>query len=183
MITAFGTIESAIAATKQGAFHYFTKPFKNDEVLVVLRNARRAAPAGRARIATLRRPAAGRMPTGSTRSSAAAPKMPRRLRPDRPRRAEPDDGADSGRERHGQGTGRAGAPPPIRRAPTRRSSRSTPATCRRTCSNRTSSATSRARSPAPSTRRRACSSWPTRARSSSTRSATSRSRRRPSCCA
>jgi len=39
MITAFGTIESAIAATKQGAFHYFTKPFKNDDVLVVLRNA------------------------------------------------------------------------------------------------------------------------------------------------
>jgi DNA-binding NtrC family response regulator len=39
MITAFGTIESAIAATKQGAFHYFAKPFKNDEVLVVVRNA------------------------------------------------------------------------------------------------------------------------------------------------
>jgi DNA-binding NtrC family response regulator len=39
MITAFGTIEGAVAATKQGAFHYFTKPFKHDEVLVVLRNA------------------------------------------------------------------------------------------------------------------------------------------------
>jgi DNA-binding NtrC family response regulator len=39
MITAFGTIESAIAATKQGAFYYFTKPFKNDEVIAVLRNA------------------------------------------------------------------------------------------------------------------------------------------------
>src|SRR6188474_885405 len=39
MITAYGTIESAVAATKQGAFYYFTKPFKNDEVLVVLRNA------------------------------------------------------------------------------------------------------------------------------------------------
>ncbi len=39
MITAYGTIENAIAATKQGAFYYFTKPFKNDEVLVVLRNA------------------------------------------------------------------------------------------------------------------------------------------------
>jgi DNA-binding NtrC family response regulator len=39
MITAFGTIESAVAATKQGAFYYFTKPFKNDDVLVVLRNA------------------------------------------------------------------------------------------------------------------------------------------------
>ena len=38
MITAFGTIDSAVAATKQGAFHYFTKPFKNDEVLSVLRN-------------------------------------------------------------------------------------------------------------------------------------------------
>jgi len=39
MITAYGTIESAVAATKQGAFYYFTKPFKNDEVLVVVRNA------------------------------------------------------------------------------------------------------------------------------------------------
>jgi len=39
MITAFGTIETAVRATKQGAFHYFTKPFKNDEVLVVVRNA------------------------------------------------------------------------------------------------------------------------------------------------
>ncbi len=39
MITAYGTIENAVAATKQGAFHYFGKPFKNDDVLVVLRNA------------------------------------------------------------------------------------------------------------------------------------------------
>ena len=39
MITAYGTIESAIAATKRGAYHYFPKPFKNDEVLAVLANA------------------------------------------------------------------------------------------------------------------------------------------------
>jgi DNA-binding NtrC family response regulator len=39
MVTAYGTIESAIAAMKQGAFHYVAKPFKNDEVLAVLRNA------------------------------------------------------------------------------------------------------------------------------------------------
>ena len=39
MVTAFGTIEGAIAATKLGAFHYVPKPFKNDEVLAVLRNA------------------------------------------------------------------------------------------------------------------------------------------------
>jgi len=39
MITAYGTIESAVSATKRGAFHYFSKPFKNDDVLVVVRNA------------------------------------------------------------------------------------------------------------------------------------------------
>ena len=39
MITAFASVETAIAAMKHGAFDYITKPFKNDEVLVVLRNA------------------------------------------------------------------------------------------------------------------------------------------------
>ena len=39
MITAFASVESAIAAMKRGAFDYITKPFKNDEVLVVVRNA------------------------------------------------------------------------------------------------------------------------------------------------
>jgi DNA-binding NtrC family response regulator len=39
MITAFASVETAIAAMKRGAFDYVTKPFKNDEVLVVVRNA------------------------------------------------------------------------------------------------------------------------------------------------
>jgi len=39
MITAFASVESAIEAMKRGAFDYVTKPFKNDEVLVVVRNA------------------------------------------------------------------------------------------------------------------------------------------------
>ncbi len=39
MITAFASVENAIAAMKRGAFDYVTKPFKNDEVLVVVRNA------------------------------------------------------------------------------------------------------------------------------------------------
>jgi two-component system response regulator PilR (NtrC family) len=39
MITAFASMEGAITAMKKGAFDYITKPFKNDEVLVVLRNA------------------------------------------------------------------------------------------------------------------------------------------------
>ena len=39
MITAFASVENAIGAMKRGAFDYITKPFKNDEVLVVLQNA------------------------------------------------------------------------------------------------------------------------------------------------
>jgi len=39
MITAFASVETAIAAMKRGAFDYITKPFKNDEVLTVVRNA------------------------------------------------------------------------------------------------------------------------------------------------
>ena len=39
MITAFASVENAIAAMKRGAYDYITKPFKNDEVLVVLHNA------------------------------------------------------------------------------------------------------------------------------------------------
>ena len=39
MITAYASMESAITAMKKGAFDYITKPFKNDEVLVVLKNA------------------------------------------------------------------------------------------------------------------------------------------------
>ena len=39
MITAYASVENAIAAMKRGAFDYITKPFKNEEVLVVVRNA------------------------------------------------------------------------------------------------------------------------------------------------
>ena len=39
MVTAFASVESAVEAMKQGAREYITKPFKNDEVLVVLQNA------------------------------------------------------------------------------------------------------------------------------------------------
>src|SRR4051812_25160404 len=39
MITAFASVENAIAAMKRGAYDYISKPFKNEEVLGVLRNA------------------------------------------------------------------------------------------------------------------------------------------------
>src|SRR6476469_9763324 len=38
IITAFASVESAISAMKSGAFDYITKPFKNDEVIAVVRN-------------------------------------------------------------------------------------------------------------------------------------------------
>ncbi|MFQ5862144.1 MAG: sigma-54-dependent transcriptional regulator [Candidatus Brocadiales bacterium] len=39
LLTAFGSIESAIEAMKKGAYHYVTKPFNNDELLIVVRRA------------------------------------------------------------------------------------------------------------------------------------------------
>ena len=39
MVTAYASVENAINAMKRGAFDYITKPFKNDEVLVVIKNA------------------------------------------------------------------------------------------------------------------------------------------------
>jgi DNA-binding NtrC family response regulator len=39
VMTAFGSIPSAIEATKLGAFHYLEKPFEKDQLLLVVNNA------------------------------------------------------------------------------------------------------------------------------------------------
>src|SRR5207342_3221892 len=39
IITAYASVESAISAMKSGAFDYVAKPFKNEEVLVDVRNS------------------------------------------------------------------------------------------------------------------------------------------------
>jgi len=39
LLTAFGTIDSAVAAMKEGAFDYLTKPVNNDEVILVVKKA------------------------------------------------------------------------------------------------------------------------------------------------
>ncbi|MBI5125146.1 MAG: sigma-54-dependent Fis family transcriptional regulator, partial [Planctomycetes bacterium] len=39
VLTAYGSIESAIDAMKKGAYHYVTKPFNNDELLIVVQRA------------------------------------------------------------------------------------------------------------------------------------------------
>jgi len=43
MMTAFGTVESAVDGMKQGAFDYLTKPIKTDELLVTIEKAIREA--------------------------------------------------------------------------------------------------------------------------------------------
>ena len=43
MMTAFGTVESAVEAMKQGAFDYLTKPVKADELLITVKKALREA--------------------------------------------------------------------------------------------------------------------------------------------
>lgn len=37
IMTAYGTVESAVQAMKSGAYHYLTKPFNTDELLQVLK--------------------------------------------------------------------------------------------------------------------------------------------------
>ncbi len=39
LLTAYGTVDSAVAAMKQGAFDYLTKPVNNDEVKLVIKKA------------------------------------------------------------------------------------------------------------------------------------------------
>jgi DNA-binding NtrC family response regulator len=73
MVTAYGTIDNAVTATKQGAFHYFTKPFKNDDVLLVVRNA-----VDRRRLVKENRELRHRLQTGSHRFDeiiGGSPKM------------------------------------------------------------------------------------------------------------
>jgi DNA-binding NtrC family response regulator len=39
MVTAFGSVETAVRAMKEGAFDYVSKPFRHEEVIVTVRNA------------------------------------------------------------------------------------------------------------------------------------------------
>ncbi|MBU1121165.1 MAG: sigma-54 dependent transcriptional regulator [Candidatus Omnitrophica bacterium] len=39
MLTAYGNIKQAVKAMKQGAFHYVTKPFDNEELILTIKNA------------------------------------------------------------------------------------------------------------------------------------------------
>ena len=180
MITAFGSIETAIKAVKLGAYDYITKPFEIEELLLLVDKAldeRGAAPRGRAAAARGRAPVRLRERDRALRGDAGG------ARPGRPHRRLDRQRAHHRRERHRQGADRARDPLQLAAGAQRRSSRSTGGGARRRCSRASCSATSAAPSPTPAPTASACSPRPTAARSSSTRSASCRCRCRPSSCA
>ena len=59
LMTAFGSVDDAVEAMKEGAYSYLTKPFKIEVVAAVLRNAAREAALGR-EVATLQKAVRGR---------------------------------------------------------------------------------------------------------------------------
>ena len=117
MISGHADVATAVEATRRGAFDFFEKPLQRERVLLSLRNAIEAC-----RLQTREPRPARRSPSSS---SATAPAM-RRLR-ETIEQAAPTAGdrADHRRERHRQGAGGARHPPPLARAATGRSCRST----------------------------------------------------------
>ena len=72
LMTAFGSVNTAVEAMKIGAFDYVQKPFEIEEMEVKIEKAlEHAAPAPRARLPPARR---SRTSTISTGSSARAPR-------------------------------------------------------------------------------------------------------------
>ena len=105
MITAFSTTEEAVEAMKQGAYDYITKPFKNEEIRLIVKNAleRKAL---REENTELKKELGRRYSFGSligkSKSDAGG------LRPDPEGRRQPGQRPDHRRKRHRQGTGRQG---------------------------------------------------------------------------
>ena len=126
MISGHGTIDTAVEATRRGAFDFLEKPLDTDRLLVTLRNAL-AASAG----CWPRTRGCASEVESATRSSGASFADPAGAGPAREGGADRRARADHRRERHRQGAGRPRHPPLSARAPTARSSRSTAPRSRR----------------------------------------------------
>jgi DNA-binding NtrC family response regulator len=116
LMTAQATLQTAMQAVNEGAFYYIQKPFRNDELLAILR---RAAEHRQLRVenTSLKREIKRRdrrtagAPIGNNRRGSRCCGWPRRWRP-----TDGVHGADHGRVGDGQGSGRALHPRPLGRS-------------------------------------------------------------------
>ena len=106
VMTAYGTIESAVEAMRLGAFDYIQKPFTEQELLVKVGEGARAAAASHGEVQLLAA-ASSRSATRSRTSSAARSAIREVLGAHRAHRADRRDRAHHRRERHRQGARRA----------------------------------------------------------------------------
>ena len=172
--TGTGSYDRCVQALRLGAYGFIDKAEPMERVVHEIESAmersRLRAENGRAS------PSAGPgdLAGGRQRGHGGAP------RGDRPGGADPEPGADRGRERDRQGAGGPRSPPARAAARPGRSSPSTAPRSPRAWSRASSSATSGARSPARSAPGRAPSRRRSAGRSSWTRSVSCRSRPRPS---
>ena len=138
LITAYGSIDMARAAFKSGAQDYITKPWSNDELLV---QVAQAVEGRRLREENVQLKRALKQRYNFPNIIGKSEKMLRRARSGRPGGAFALDGADSRRERNGQGTDRQGDSFGVHARGQAVRARSTRAPFPWTCSNRNCSAT------------------------------------------
>ena len=172
VVSGQGDKQNALRAVGAGAYDFLCKPVDMDELRLVLQRCVYVAELEQ-EYRAMQQSAAGRRLRGHARRESADAGG---LRLHSQGGAHQRPGADSGRKRHRQGNGGAGAPSPERAERAARSSPSTATRSRRTCWRASSSATRRAPSPARTRSAKATSKPPQGARCSSTRSASCRRR-------
>ena len=161
MMTAYGSVDTAVEAMRRGAWHFVTKPLNLDEVEMLLKRALRSRNAGNGKQAA--RPAGQKIPQARP-PDRQIPGDPPGVRAHPAGRADARHGADRGRMRHRQGSGgrtRSTTCPAGRR---RSWSSCTAPRFRRSCWRASCSAMKKARSPAPRSAGSAASSRRTAAR-------------------
>ena len=108
IVTAYSSIEGAIEAMREGAFHYIPKPFQNEEVLLTVRKGAEA----RRLTEENRRLQRGALASATASGGSSASPSAMRKVFDLVRLAGPSalDDPGRGRERHRQGARGAGDP-------------------------------------------------------------------------
>ena len=173
ILTAYGTVATAVDALKKGAFDYITKPFEQDELKTIILKAVKTRTISERDLSAANGDADPYRIVGASSQMAEIHEIIRKVSPTMATVLITGE----------TGTGKELIARAIHRQSTRKdnpSSRSTARPSRRISSKANSSATRKGPSPAPSRRNRGDSSWRIRERSFWTRSARSRGRCRRS---